>query len=146
MYITIFLLFIIFIEFNKNNKGGIEMSEVYNRVVKAKKFITLTYEGENIHSFIKTLRDCDYDDKQALFNVISNSSLFEYRDIQIGKTKDIVENWRTSMFFHFPLLDDNFEEETGIFHINLYMREQCFFESYLTWAKYPLNDFTQVIE
>lgn len=122
------------------------MSEIYDRVKEAKKFIIRTYEGENIHSFIKTLRDCDYDDKQALFNVISNSSLFEYRDMKIGKTKDIIENWRTSMFFHFPLLDDNFEEETGIFHINLYMREQCFFESYLTWAKYPLNDFTQVIE
>ena len=44
------------------------MSDIYNRVKEAKKFIIRTYEGENIHSFIKTLRDCDYDDKQSLFN------------------------------------------------------------------------------
>ena len=122
---------------------------IYSRVHEAKKYI----EGvlrinrfRNNHETMEFLLNSNYDDKQALFNVVRSSKLFEYRGFHMCSTKDAVRNWRETVQFHIPLLDDNFEEESGIFHINIYMREQCFFESYITWMKYPINDFNNPIK
>lgn len=120
--------------------------DIYTRVRKAKEYLDGLERYTSMHQFIKDMSDCEFDDKQAIFNVILSSRLFEYEGFKMANTRTIINNWRNSVFFHIPLLDDNFKEETGVFHINIYMKEQCCFESYLTWAKYPLNNFDITIK
>lgn len=116
----------------------------FKRVKRAKEYLLKIMDDfDNVHELIEYIEnDSVFDDKIAIFNVLKSSNLFEYRGLHIAPTRKILEEWEERRVFHFFLRDDNFEEETGQFTINIDMSEQCQFYSYVDWTAHPLNVFS----